>query len=507
MKDQDRHFRTQDLQDDLIGRSVRGGTVALSAQGARVLLSIVSTIVLARILAPGDFGIVAMVTASTGFLGILRDLGLATATVQSEEIDQGQVSTLFWVNVMTGALLALAVMLVSPAIASFFHEPRLVAIGIALGILGFLESFGTQHEGLLRRRMRFGALSIAEVVSLAVGVATGIALAVRGHGYWALVIMRFATEITRVSLLWILCDWRPERVIRFGRVRSQLAFGGYLTLSQFVRYTARHVDRLLVGRAFGAEVLGFYGRARGWLYTPAHLISGPVSRVAVPVLSRLRSEPARFRAWFCKGQEILASIALPMAAFLFADTRAVVLLILGDQWTPAIPIFRLLAPVAFAAVVRAGFGWCYVSLGRADRQFRWEVVEMVVTITAFLVGIRWGVQGVAAAWSLVAVSLALPGALYCFHGTPVRLNDLVKAFFAPVTASIAGAAAVRAFLAMNTIDSTIDSTIDNTFLAVAVHAALFLFVYVLIWVGLPGGRERAKFFFGLAGRMRRPAAN
>ncbi|NNE08121.1 MAG: lipopolysaccharide biosynthesis protein [Gemmatimonadetes bacterium] len=499
MKDRDRHFRTLDLQDDLIGRSVRGGTVALGAQGTRVLLTVVSTIVLARILAPHDFGMVAMVTATTGFLGILRDLGLATATVQSEEIDQGQVSTLFWVNVITGALLAVAVILVSPAIAAFFREPRLVAIGIALGVLGLVESFGTQHEGLLRRRMRFGALSFAEVGSLAVGVVTGIVLALRGHGYWALVAMRFGTELTRISLLWILCDWRPDRTIHFGRVRSLLAFGGYLTLSQFVRYTARHVDRLLVGRAFGAEILGFYGRARGWLYAPAHLISGPVSRVAVPVLSRLRSEPERFRAWFGKGQEILASIALPLAAFLFADTRSVVLLILGDQWLPAIPIFRLLAPVAFAAVVHAGFQWCYISLGRADRQFRWSVFEMIVTITAFVVGMRWGVNGIAAAWSSVAILLAVPGALYCFHGSPIRTMDLVKSFFAPVTGSIAAAAAVRVFLAMRTI--------DNTILAVAVHAALFLFVYLLIWIGLPGGRERAKFFFGLAGRIRRPAPN
>ncbi|NNE07071.1 MAG: lipopolysaccharide biosynthesis protein, partial [Gemmatimonadetes bacterium] len=475
MKDRDRHFRTLDLRDDLLGRSVRGGTVAFGAQSTRVLLTLVSTIVLARILAPHDFGIVAMVTASTGFLGILRDLGLATATVQSEEIDHGQVSTLFWVNVIMGALLAVVVMLVSPAIAAFFHEPRLVAIGIALGVLGFIESLGTQHEGLLRRRMRFGALSIAEVTSLAVGVALGIVLAMRGHGYWSLVIMRFGTELTRVSLLWILCDWRPDRAVRFNNVKSQLAFGGYLTLGRFVRYAARHVDRLLVGRAFGAEALGFYGRARGWLFSPTHLIAGPVSRVAIPVLSRLRSEPERFRAWFGKGQEVLASIALPMAAYLFADTHSVVLLILGDQWLPAVPIFRLIAPVALAAAVRAGFEWSYVSLGRADRQFRWEVVEMLVTITAFLIGMRWGVNGVAAAWSSAAVLLTVPGALYCFHRSPVRAADLAKALIAPVTSSIAAAAAVRAFLAMVEIDHTIP--------AVAVHGTLFMLVYVLTWIG------------------------
>lgn len=124
---------------------------------------------------------------------------------------------------------------------------------------------------------------------------------------------------------------------------------------------------------------------------------------------------------------------------------------------------------------------------------------MVVTITAFVVGMRWGVNGVAAAWSSVAVLLAVPGALYCFRGTPVRTMDLVKSFLAPVTGSIAAAAAVHAFLTTRTI--------DNTILAVAAHAALFLLVYLMVWIGLPGGRERAKFFFSLAGRIRRPATN
>lgn len=499
MKDRSHHFRTEDLHEDLIGRSVRGGTVAFGAQCTRVFLSVVSTIVLARILAPQDFGMVAMVTASTGFLGILRDLGLATATMQSEEIDQNQVSTFFWINVMMGAVLAIAVALASPLIAAFFHEPKLVAISVAFALLGFVESLGTQHQGLLRRRMRFAALSIAEVASLSAGVGMGIVLALRGHGYWAIVGMRVVTEVTRVALLWIICDWRPDRSIQFSRVRPQLAFGGYLTLSQFVSYTARHVDRLLVGRVFGAEILGFYGRARGWLYTPAHLISRPVTRVAVPVLSRLRSESERYRAWFGRGQEILASIALPIAAYLFADTRAVVLLVLGDQWAPAIPIFQFLTPVAFAAVVRTGFNWCYVSLGRVDRKFRWEIVEMTVTIAAFLIGIRWGVNGVAIAWSLVAVLLTIPGALYCFRGSPVRASDLVRAYAAPLIGSVAAAGAVRFFLTLRAI--------DGLALAVAVHAVLFLFVYLLIWAGLPGGRERAKFFLGLAGRMRRPARN
>lgn len=494
MKDSHHHFRTLDLQEDLVGRSVRGGTVAFAAQGVRFLINVGSTVVLARILTPLDFGVVAMVAAATGFLTIMRDLGLATATVQSEEIDQTQVSTLFWLNAIAGVALAIAISLASPAIAAFFKEPRLAPVAIVFGVLAFIESLGTQPSGLLRRRMRFSALAIAEVGSLLAGTITGVIMALRGMGYWSLVGMRVVTESTRVGCLWLFCDWRPDCTIAFHRVRSQLAFGGFITLSQFLRYVTRHVDRLLIGRVFGPESLGLYGRARGWLVSPDHLISVPMSRVAVPVLSRLRGESERFRAWFRAGLGILATLAIPAVAFLFADTRAVVLLILGDQWLAAIPIFRLLAPVSIAAIANIGFQWCYVSLGRAERQLRWELVVMIATVTAFLVGMRWGVGGVAAAWSFVSLILLVPGALYCFRGSPVEFSDLATAFAAPLAGAIPAAAAVRLFSDWRPIESIPT--------AVVIHAALFVGVYLMIWIGLPGGRDRARLFIGLARRLR-----
>lgn len=495
MTDRDRHFRTEDLQTDLIGRSVRGGTATIFAHAIRFALNVGSTVVLARMLAPSDFGLITMVAAATGFLTILRDFGLSTATVQSREIDQSQVSTLFWVNVMTGALLALVIALASPAIAAFFHEPLLTKIGIAYGLVAFIESLGVQHEGLLRRRMRFGALSVADVGSLAAGVAAGVLMARAGFGYWALVGMRAVTEFVRAGWLWAVCDWRPRGAVRFSGVRSQLAFGGFLTLSRFVRFTARHVDRLLVGRIFGPEPLGLYNRARGWLFTPAHVVSGPMSRVAVPVLSRLTDEPERFRAWFRTGLGILATIALPTAAYLFADTRDIVLLILGDQWTAAIPIFRILAPVSIAAVARVGFEWCYVSLGRTDRQFRWEIVEMVVTVAAFVIAIRWGVNGMAATWSAISIALSIPGALYCFRGTPVNFADLAAGIASPLVASIVAAGVVHRVVLAEVVDGTV--------LRVAVHATLFVAVYAIVWLVLPGGRARASQYVRIALRMRR----
>ncbi len=496
MRPGDSHFRTFDLQEDLIGRSVRGGTVTFIAHGLRFFLNIGSTVILARILTPLDFGVIAMVAAATGFLTILRDLGLGTVTVQSEVIDQTQVSTLFWLNMISGTALAVIISLASPAIAAFFNEPKLTPVGIAFGLLAIIGSLGTQHSGLLRRRMRFGALATVEVSSLAAGSITGVIMAILGMEYWSLVGMRVASESTRIGCLWLFCDWRPDRSFDFRGVRSKLAFGGFITLSQFLRYVTHHVDRLLIGRVFGPESLGLYGRARGWLVSPAHLISVPMSGVAIPVLSRLRGEPERFRSWFRAGQGILATLAVPAAAFLFADTRTVVLLILGDQWIAAIPIFRLLAPVSIVAIARIGFHWCYISLGRADRQLRWELVMMIATIIAFLTGMRWGVNGVAAAWSVVSLLLAVPGALYCFRGSPVEFSDLATAFAAPLAGAIPGAIAVRLFSAWRPIESTP--------IAIAIHATLFLSVYLVIWIGLPGGRERARLFIGLARRVRQP---
>ncbi|HMB96433.1 MAG TPA: oligosaccharide flippase family protein, partial [Tepidisphaeraceae bacterium] len=227
--DSQRHFRTDHFHADLRIRSIRGGAVTLAAQSGKFTLQLCSTMILARLLTPADFGLVAMVTAITGFIGLFKDLGLSQATVQREHITHAQVSTLFWINVIASALLMMLIAALAPVIALLYHEPRLMWITLALAGSFIFSGLVVQHQALLRRQMKFTTLVLIELVSLLISVMIALILAVNGLHYWALVAQTIVQAIAYCALIWLCCDWRPQRWSRGSGVRTMLAFGRDLT--------------------------------------------------------------------------------------------------------------------------------------------------------------------------------------------------------------------------------------------------------------------------------------
>lgn len=481
-EDSDRHFRTDHLTADLRGRSVRGGTVTLIAQGARFVLGLGATAVLARLLRPEDFGLMGMVMAITGFVALFKDLGLSMATVQRDEVNHAQVSTLFWINVALSLMTLLMVAALAPALAWFYEKPELVGITLVLSA-GFLFSgLAVQHQALLRRQMRLTALAVISVFSMTAGIATAITAAFLGFGYWALVFQHLAMALTGTLGLWVLCDWRPGLPRRHSGVRSMLFFGGNLTGFSVVNYLARNLDNVLIGWYWGAQALGFYAKSYGLLLLPMHQVTGPISGVAVPALSRLQNDPERFRAYYLKAIGMIVTVTMPLVAFLFAAADEVVLLVLGPQWTASVPIFRALGPAAFLGTFNVSTGWVYVSLGRADRQFRWGTLAAIVTASSFFVGLPWGAVGVALACSTAMCSLRIPGIWYCFRGSPLRPMDLYREIAAPALASLL--AAVALFTAKGSGLLDVEAPV-----ALALGLGIFCLAYVGCLAALPAGRS------------------
>lgn len=468
----------------------------MAAQAGRFLLTVGSTMVLARILAPGDFGLIAMVVAVMMFLVILRDFGLPTATVQQEDITQAQVSTLFWLNVIFGVAIALITLLLAPLLARFYGEPALLRLTPLFGVVSLVDALSLQHRALLRRRMRFGVLAAVEIVSQLAGVAAAIGTAWRGGHFWSLIVLRLVTASVQTLLCWRFCDWRPDRRFRPDEVKGMLAFGGYLSGARFVRNIGRNLDRILIGRFTDARLLGLYAKAAGWLVAPFQQLSFPVARVAVPVLSRLQDDPARYRRYWRRGMLLMATLGMPVIGFLVLDARKVIYLLLGDQWGAAIPIFRILSPVALASLLQMGNFWAYVSLGRAARQLRWEIFAAAATAAAFLIGIRWGPAGVAAGYSIASTALLLPGAAYCFRGSPLRMGDLFGTIGRPVLSTLAGAGGLALLRG-------IDGYPDSPLSALWPDLPLFLLLCAAGWVALPGGKEVLAGLLGLLRELRR----
>ncbi len=476
-------FNTEYLMADLKGRSVRGGAVTIAAQGVMFFIHMGSTMVLARLLTPQDFGLIAMVTAVTGFVVMFKDMGLSMATVQKAEINHGQISTLFWINVVLSLGIMLVTAALAPAIAWFYGEPRLTWITLALAGAFVFGGLTVQHQALLRRSMRFGTLALIRIIGMLVGIVAAIIAAWYGAGYWALVIMQLSGAIAGAIAVWVVCGWRPGLPVRRSGVREMLAFGGNLTGFNIINYFARNLDNILIGWRWGSGPLGLYSKAYDLLTLPLRQVSGPLSVVAVPALSRLQEEPRRFRSYYRKGLTLTTMISMPIVVFSFVVADKAILIVLGEQWTGAIQIFRVLGIAAFVGTTAGpGLGWVYVALGNVRRQFLVSIVATGSLVIGFVIGQRWGPIGIAAAFSIHALVWRIPGAIICFWRTFLKLNDYLGAIWRPVVASIM--AGVCLFL----IDSYFLTNM-NLLVRFLSNFIEYSACYFLCWMLLPGGKR------------------
>jgi O-antigen/teichoic acid export membrane protein len=431
-----RHFRTDHLMADLKGRSVRGGAVTMAAQGAKFVLQLGSTAVLARLLTPADFGLVAMVTAVTGFVAMFKDAGLSMATVQREHITHEQVSTLFWINVALSAALMLVTAALSPAIAWFYGEPRLTAITLALAATFVFGGLTVQHQALLQRQMRFTALSGIAVATLAASVAAAIGAAWYGLGYWALVIMGATGAAVNAALVWMFSGWRPGPPVRGSGVMPMLKFGGNLTGFNFVNYFARNADNVLIGWWWGAGALGMYSKAYGLLMMPLRQINAPIIAAATPALSRLNNDRERYRRAFARMLQTICMVTLPIVGMLVVSSDLVITLVLGDEWSAAAPIFAWLGIAAFIQPVNNSLGILLITQGRTSDYFWAGTVNAIFTVAIFLLTVPYGVKTMAIGYAAFSL-LATPALwFWCGRSGHVTALDIAKSARLPLVMSI-----------------------------------------------------------------------
>lgn len=477
----DSHFTTDRLNSELSGRTVRGAAVTSTTQAIKFLAGIATTVVLARLLTPEDYGLVGMAAVVTGFIATFRDPGLSTAMVQRAEITHAQVSTLFWLNTALGAGITLVTILIAPLVAWFYSEPRLTAITIASAGAFLLGCPAVQHEALLRRQMRFVALAIVEVASLLGGAAVAVCLAWRGWGYWALIVNQLSATLFATTMMWLFCGWCPGGPVRGSGIRPMLAFGGNLTGFGVMNYCARNLDNLLIGRYWGAAQLGLYAKAYQLLLLPLDQLSTPITAVAVPALSRLTDSPERYRTAYQRMLEKVALLTMPVTAFMIATSDWLVRLVLGPQWDAVSPIFSWLGVAGLLQPVAGTTGWLFLSQGRAHHMFRWGLVGCTVTVGAIVLGVPWGAIGVAAAYSVTNICVIVPLVVWfaCRVG-PVGPGQFYRMIGPSALAS------VSIFLALSLLRRTIDIANPVIGLTTALGVTVGIGTTVLLLV--PAGR-------------------
>lgn len=457
-------------------RSVGRGALATGgAQGVRLACQFASVIILSRLLAPEDFGIVAMAAPVMGFVGLFQDLGLLQATVQKKHITHAEVNVLFWINLAVSALLAGLLVLAAPLVGRFYNEPVVSVLVAAMSVQILLGGAGGQHHALLNRRMEFSRIAALDSLVAILGLAVSIAWALVDPSFWALYAGGIAMALSGTLGGWLLSRWRPGLPKWAAGAGGLINFGAGITGFNFANFFARNLDNVLIGRYRGNEELGLYDRAYKLLLFPLQQVTNPLSKVMVPALSRMTDEPHRYRHAYLRVAPILLLVTLPGVAVAVALADVLVPFALGQQWVGSAAIFQALGFAGLLQPLNNPAGWLFISQGRSVEFMRWGIVTAVTSVVAFVIGLPHGTFGVALAYA-VSEYLRTPFLwLYIGRRGPVRAGDMAYAAFPFVIGAhlvIGILWAVRPHLPEAPLSALLLSTVVS-YLLVAAFAALF----------------------------------
>jgi PST family polysaccharide transporter len=401
-------FDTQDLKK----RSVHGGLLILGSQGAKFVIKFGSAIIVARLLTPADFGMVAMVSPILGFLSTFNDLGFGQAIVQSTEITRKQLSALFWRNMIISVGLAALLSLIAPLAAKLYHEPRTTSLLTAMGGLLILSTLGLVPSSLLKREMRFGSLSFIDVASLVIGTIVTILAAKIGLRYWALIVGQFATSLVSVALAFLYAQWLPLFALRAEKLGAFMRFGANLTLVNVATYFSMTADNMIVGATSGKVQLGLYDRSYTLTIGPLNQLLSPISQLSVPLLSRLQNKPELYKLSYSHMLRMALTLTMPAMLFCVVMARHLVPLILGPKWVLAAPIFGWVCFGGLIAPLFSSMGWIFTTQDRTGEQMKASVATALISILSFAIGVHWGAVGVACVSALSFTFIQTPLMLY-----------------------------------------------------------------------------------------------
>jgi O-antigen/teichoic acid export membrane protein len=405
--------RSSEAETSLTQRVVSG--VNWSA-GSRLLIQLLqfgAGIILARLLVPADFGLIASVYVIYGFAILFFEMGLGSSLVHQRDPSDVDKSTVFWINIIGGILLAVLLAAAGPAVASFYDSPDLVWLTPLIG-LSFTLSFGVVHNALLQRALRFRVLAAIDLSAATVGTAATIVAAAAGAGAYSLALGPICTSLLSSLLSVMSVRWRPRNFISWVSLRRLWTFSGGILGFNVVNYWGRNADNLLIGRLLGIAPLGYYNRAYTLMLLPISQLSGAFGRVMFPALAAMGDDPPRVRRGYLRSVRVMNAATIPILLGIAATADGLVPLLWGPRWDATIPLLQILCLAGIPQCLSTSVGWIYQSQGRTGLMFRMGLLGSVVGVAAIVIGLHWGVTGVAWAvlaryWMMMPIGLAVAG--------------------------------------------------------------------------------------------------
>jgi len=369
--------------------------------GARLTAQVVTwaiTLVVIRILSPADYGLLAMATVFIGFLAMFSEFGLGSAVVQKPDVDLATVRRAFGVILAIHFLLAAVVLAVAPLVGRFFAEPRVVPVAQVLSVQFVFAAFAVIPDAMLQRRMEFRRRSLLDLSGAIVSSVTTLALALAGHGVWALVagsLLRQAWKTIGINALSPFAHWPAFSLTG---MRDMLTYGGHLTAAQILGFFFTQIDVAIAGRWLGKELVGFYSVAVHLASLPNQRIASIINQVAFPAFARIQHDLPAVGRHFLLGVRMLSFVAFPVLWGISSVAPEFVDVILGARWGPAALPLQVIGVVMPLRMITAFVPNVLQGVGRSDIIFWNYVWAAIITPVAFVIGVQWGLAGLCFAW-------------------------------------------------------------------------------------------------------------
>lgn len=394
---------------ELLGARVRAGLGWKAASQTTIQVTrVATTILLARLLAPSDFGLAGMVLVFSGLIQLFADVGFSASLIQFKHVSEEDCSTAFWTGLAVGTTLFVASVVAAPAIANFYHEPQLRWMFVAVTSGFVLEALIVTQSSLLWRRMEFRAIEVRLIFATLVSTAVGIGAAIAGLGAWSLILQVNGFAVTSVIAIWVLSPWKPHFLYSRDSLKRMMGFSSNVFVSRFLTWGDRNADNLLVGRFLGSSALGIYSLGYSVILMPFGRLVQPLQNVTVPALASLQGNLPRMRHVWLRSLRVMSSILFPALAGFIVVCPDLVPLVFGQRWVDAVPVMQILAWVALIQSLCAFNGAVYQSRFRSGILLRLTVLAFALDLAAFIVGLHWGVIGVAAGYALTNTVVIVP---------------------------------------------------------------------------------------------------
>ena len=474
-------FASLARQDELRRLAVRGVSATTLAQGLGLFIQIVSTLILARILTPTDFGLITMVTTFSLLFVNAGGNGFTEAVLQRPQLNRTMASNLFWINVGTGCVLTLIFAAAGSLMARFYGNPRVAVIAAGMSLTIFFTSFNVLHIALLMRAMRFPTVYANQMLARFISVVVSVFLALAGWGVWALVGGAVMQPLAESVGIWVLCRWKPSLPRSDPATGSMVNFALHVYGRFSFNYFSRNCDNLLVGWRFNAQSLGFYKKAYD-LFALSSVLQSFTS-VAVSALSRMNQDAEQYKTRVLKALSVAALLGMGVGGAVTLVGKDLIRVMLGPGWGPAGHIFVYFGPGFGIMFIYAIHSWIHLSLGKPDRWFKWGIIEFAVTVFLFVVALPWGPAGVAASWSLSLLLLALPSLVYAGKPVNLALSSVVgvvwRYFVAAVGTVLVMAVMIGGFLRAE--PSNAKAAIVRMLVICLLFAVLYLVAVILMY--------------------------